>query len=265
MMRSSCARHTMWAMHVEEDRPARARSRRARSWPECRPRPASASPAGRAGTGRRATTPPITQASANTVATTYEVLDGRRCSVCRIWPIDCRSSLAARGPDAHRRRFGLSNRSFSAAAAAAASRRCRRPASRGGAEDGSSAGSARLRGLVGGAQDLLDRRQGLVRRVLHLLRVVRHVGRRLTLYNLTPGDLACRMCRMLQAWTPRVSQSLSPTIVAVPLTGPGPGRHAFLPRNVHGTPDALHRIVHRIARQFSSHPIGLAHRKKRRP
>ena len=39
-----------------------------------------------------------------------------------------------------------------------------------------------VRGLVGNAQDLLDGRQRLIRRVRQLLRVVRHVGRRLTRY-----------------------------------------------------------------------------------
>src|SRR5205814_7836882 len=42
---------------------------------------------------------------------------------------------------------------------------------------------AAVRGLVGYAQDLLDGRKRLIRRIRQLLRVVRHIGRRLTRYS----------------------------------------------------------------------------------
>ena len=90
--------------------------------------------------------PPITQASAKTVATTYEVLAGRRCRVCRIWPIDWRSSLAAR----LRRRASSSEAGLveqllldGGGAGVAA---LRRPASRGWRGRLSMAGSVRLEG-----------------------------------------------------------------------------------------------------------------------
>ena len=181
--------------HDRRTRSAPARSRQGRSWPACRPCPGSARPAGRADRGTARATPPSDPGERE-----QRSRPDRRswpdaaASVCRICPIDWRSSLAARPrrrADRHRvtvRRL----RTDPCRPTGPMRARTRRVASALRARLGSVRRSP-VRPLAGWSEvlrDLLDRRQGRIRRVLHLFRVVRHVGRRLTFVTLVLGTAA---------------------------------------------------------------------------
>ena len=119
------------------------------------------------------------------------------------------------------------------------------------------AGARSSIGLVGCAQDLLDGRQGLVRRVRQLLRVVRHVGRRLTRYSGTSDQDLSLNELPLQAGPPRDRRS-SPQLGLRQ-----PGRAAFSTKMSTG-PLGFPQNCPQDACQLDSNPIGLGHQRKRR-